>query len=70
MITFSGRLDVVYKSMKVDDMFWGFFPKQVKEWYYDLLIWAKVWRIRHDEDEQTSVLEHVKFEIPLGHPRG
>lgn len=52
MTAFADGLDVVYERMLVDDMSLGFCPKQVEEGYCDLLTWAKVWRIRYEEDEQ------------------
>lgn len=62
MIAFAEGVDVVYERMVVDDMSLGFHPKQLEEGYCDLLTWAKVWKIRYDEDEQMPVFEHKYFE--------
>lgn len=65
MKTFADKVDVMYKRPMVDDVFWGFYPKQTNEWSWDLLIWAEIRKIRYDEGKQMFVLRHIKVEMPL-----
>lgn len=42
MVVFTDGLNVVCEMMEDNKMSLGFSPKQVEEWYCDLLTWAKI----------------------------